>query len=167
MRRSVGLTYIEALGVAYFSGRRGWRVSFGTARRLSCYSAGAGSRAESSCSRFFLLQRTGWLYRVWPASITNINPYMDFLCLVVVGGLSISGFRVPGVVRRAVCEDYGSLVPAPRAKPSFMPSSDTEIWVPHRTVLGPVCMASKRLETSRKTHSTEYRAVWHQILLFK
>ena len=36
-----------------------------------------------------------------------------------------------------------------------------EIWVPHRTVLGPVCMAYKQLKTSRRTHSTEYRAVWH------
>ncbi len=33
------LTYIEAIGVVYFSRRRGWRISFKLAERIACYSS--------------------------------------------------------------------------------------------------------------------------------
>lgn len=33
------LTYIETIGVAFFSGRRGWRVPLATAERIACYAS--------------------------------------------------------------------------------------------------------------------------------
>lgn len=35
----LALTYVEALGVAYFSRQRGWRVTWKTAERIACYAA--------------------------------------------------------------------------------------------------------------------------------
>lgn len=89
----VMLTYVEALGVTYFSRRRGWRVPFRLAERLVCYcSIGWVPVAiiMGITIRFYADGRLdGWmsgLLGVW-------GPWQSLELLVLIGAVSLLWFE--------------------------------------------------------------------------
>ena len=88
------LSYIEAIGVVYFSQRRGWRVTTRIAERLVCYSS------------------IGWLPAVWVMAWVAMNvvdgsvdrwmqrllgvwePWQSTALLVLIGAVAMMGFEV-------------------------------------------------------------------------
>ena len=86
----IALTYIEALGVAWFSWRRGWRVPFRLAERVSCYASIGWVPAGILCNLLWLwydkrLFRGGW----YPF----FQDERDLLILTAVAMLTILWFE--------------------------------------------------------------------------
>jgi hypothetical protein len=89
----VSLTYVEALGVTYFSRRRGWRVPFRLAERLVCYCAIGWLPVAiimGVTMRFYADGRLdGWmssLLGVW-------GPWQSLELLVLIGAVSLLWFE--------------------------------------------------------------------------
>ncbi|MEZ6192514.1 MAG: hypothetical protein R3C45_14660 [Phycisphaerales bacterium] len=87
------LTYVEALGVTYFSRRRGWRVPFRLAERLVCYCAIGWVPVAiimGITMRFYADGRLdGWmssLLGVW-------GPWQSLELLVLIGAVSLLWFE--------------------------------------------------------------------------
>ncbi len=87
----IGLSYIEALGVAWFSRRRGWRVAFRLAERVVCYSAIGWLPAGIVCCLAYLwygrhlrLPLPTWLFP---------GDFRDLFVLTLIGSVSILWFE--------------------------------------------------------------------------
>ena len=88
------LTYIEALGVTYFSGRRGWRVPWRLAERVVCYASVGWVPAALVLAKARVLEVSGaldrWLYRLMGVPVPDYA--LAVMALVFAG--AILGFEV-------------------------------------------------------------------------
>ncbi|MBI1335897.1 MAG: hypothetical protein GC164_02925 [Phycisphaera sp.] len=87
------LTYIEVVGVVYFSWRQGWRVPFARAERVACY-AGVGWLPAGAVGIGLSLARlSGTLDRLWPDVWKNWTLPLSTGLLLLLAGASIMLFE--------------------------------------------------------------------------
>jgi hypothetical protein len=88
------LTYIEVLGVTYFSRRHHWRVPWRLAETVACYSAIGWLPATLVMVKMIMLVRHGelerWVEARWPG-IWGFD--RDLLVLVIIGSVGILWFE--------------------------------------------------------------------------
>jgi hypothetical protein len=88
------LSYIEALGVVYFSRRRGWRVPVRLAERLACYSAIGWVPAAALMWGAIRLVANGsidhWMRRL----LSAWEPWQSLALLVLVAAIAMLWFEV-------------------------------------------------------------------------
>ena len=87
------MTYIEVLGVAYFSQSRGWRVSLALAERIGCYSAVGWVPAALFFEGVCILDLYGILARHWPTGWGIWDLKIRLFALTLAWGVSIMGFE--------------------------------------------------------------------------
>src|SRR5262249_5559751 len=88
----IGMTYIEALGVSFFSRRRGWRVPWRLAERVVCYAAVGWIPATMLCVKAFMLVPSGYFFRLghrWGGSWDTLEVFVP----VIVLSLSVLWFE--------------------------------------------------------------------------
>ncbi len=85
------VTYIEVLGVAYVSRRRGWRVPLKLAERVACYASPGLLLAAVLILKLRMLWRGGWL--PLPRWLLD-QPGTDLLIVVVPLAVSVLGFEI-------------------------------------------------------------------------
>lgn len=90
----ITLTYIEILGVAYFSRKHGWRVPMRLCERVGCYSSVGWVPAGVLFAGVCILDQYGVLARWWPVSWGHWNTHARWLVLIAIWGMSILGFEV-------------------------------------------------------------------------
>lgn len=90
----VALTYVEALGVTYFSRRRGWRVSFRLAERLVCYCAIGWVPVAIVMGITMGLYADGRLDG-WMSGLLGVwGPWQSLELLVLIGAVSLLWFEM-------------------------------------------------------------------------
>ncbi len=89
----LGMTYIEALGVAYFSRRRAWRVPWRLAERIVCYASVGWVPAGLVMVTLWVLHHHGTLERWWPTQWGPWTADKAMALFVLVGTVSILGFE--------------------------------------------------------------------------
>ncbi|MEX0775613.1 MAG: hypothetical protein WD042_07840 [Phycisphaeraceae bacterium] len=87
------LTYVEALGVAWFSRRRGWRVSWAMAERVACYASIAWLPATLLCAIVAHAADRNAIQNRWPHWLGPWSPEKDLLLMSLVGGIAILWFE--------------------------------------------------------------------------
>jgi hypothetical protein len=87
------LTYVEVLGVAYFSRRRGWRVGWWLAERVAAYASPGWVVAAGFLIKLKLLHETGILWGYLPAYWGPLDTFRDLLLGAAAGGLAILWFE--------------------------------------------------------------------------
>ncbi len=90
----VVLTYVEALGVTFFSARRGWRVPFRLAERVACYAALGWLPAAAVFAKVYLLMIDGVLEQWWIRNVGMWTGDRALLILGLVGALALMGFEI-------------------------------------------------------------------------
>jgi len=89
----IALTYIEALGVTFFSQRRGWRVPWRVAERVVCYASVGWVPAAIVLGKLRVLQASGVLHR-WLIKLPSVpEPELVVVVMVLVFAVSILGFE--------------------------------------------------------------------------
>lgn len=86
------MTYIEVLGVTYFSWRRGWRVPWALAERIACYASPAWIPAATVLAAFSMMERAS----VFAPLLSRLGPHAATGYLignVVLLGVSMLGFE--------------------------------------------------------------------------
>ncbi len=90
----VALTYIEALGVTYFSRRRGWRVPWKLAERLVCYASIGWVPAAIIMGITMGFYADGRLDR-WMSGLLGVwGPWQSLELLVLIGAVALLGFEM-------------------------------------------------------------------------
>ncbi len=87
------MTYVEVIGVAYFSKKRGWRVPLALAERVGCYCVVGWVPAVVIFEAVYLLDQTGTLARYWPAGWGPWDLRTRLFVLALVWGGSIMSFE--------------------------------------------------------------------------
>ena len=88
------MTYIESVGVTFFSARRGWRVPFRSAERLTCYASVGWIMAAVVLAGLTLLDHSG-LFERWVRSwLGRWSPEFRLLLGVVAFGAAVMGFEL-------------------------------------------------------------------------
>ncbi len=87
------LTYIEALGVTYFSRKRGWRVPWRLAERIVCYASIGWLPAMFVVPPLILLQGQTPFLPAWASWIPLRGELTDWLLIAVVGGVASLWFE--------------------------------------------------------------------------
>ncbi|GAB4108322.1 MAG: hypothetical protein Kow00105_14990 [Phycisphaeraceae bacterium] len=87
------LSYVEALGVWYFSRRRGWRIPMKLAERLVCYSAIGWWPAAVSMALAVQAQQRGLIDRWMSHLIGGWEPWQSIALLVLIAGLAMLWFE--------------------------------------------------------------------------
>lgn len=88
------MTYIESLGVTFFSRRRGWRVPFRLAERLTCYASVGWILAAVVLGGLSLVESSGVFERWGRAVIGRWSPEYRLLLGVVAFGAAVMGFEI-------------------------------------------------------------------------
>ena len=87
------MTYVEIFGVAYFSQKRGWRVSLALAERVGCFCAVGWIPAALLFEAVLLLDQFGVLASYWPPRWGMWDLKIRWLVLPTAWGVSILGFE--------------------------------------------------------------------------
>ena len=88
------LCYIEALGVVYFSRRRGWRVPMKLAERIVCYSSVGWAPAAAVMFIAMYLHGSGTLDQ-WMSRLLGVwGPWQSLALLVLIAAVAMLGFEV-------------------------------------------------------------------------
>jgi hypothetical protein len=109
------LSYIEALGVAFFSRRRGWRVPWSLAERLVCYSS-IGWVPAAALMGLVLAKLTDGSLERWMSRLIGVwDPWQSLALLVLIGAGAMMGFEmlVWTGVRQTKHANYGPTGPDP------------------------------------------------------
>ena len=88
------LSYIEALGVVYFSRRRGWRVPVKLAERVVCYSAIGWVPAVFVMAWVVLKVMDGSLDRWMQSLLGAWEAWQSMALLVLIAAVAMMGFEV-------------------------------------------------------------------------
>ncbi|MEL7088226.1 MAG: hypothetical protein AAGL98_07250 [Planctomycetota bacterium] len=90
----IGMTYIESVGVTFFSRRRGWRVPFGLAERLTCYASVGWILAAVVLGGLSLVESSG-LVEDWARGVLGRwGPEYRLLLGAVGFGAAVMGFEI-------------------------------------------------------------------------
>lgn len=87
------LTYIEILGVAFFSRRRGWRVGFRAAERIACYASPGWIIAAIVIAKLGVFWQDGSIERVWENWFGPWSPMYGLTLGAIVFAVAILGFE--------------------------------------------------------------------------
>ena len=87
------MTYVETLGVTFFSYRRGWRVPFATAERVACYASVGWVPATVVMAGIHLALETRTLQRWWLIHFSQWTADYTLGLWAVGFGLAILGFE--------------------------------------------------------------------------
>lgn len=87
------LCYIEAIGVVYFSRRRGWRVPMKLAERIVCYSSVGWASAAVVMFIAMRLHDTGMLDRWMTRLLPAWEPWQSLALLLLVGAVAMLWFE--------------------------------------------------------------------------
>lgn len=87
----VTMTLVEAMGVTYFSRRRGWRVPWSLAERIACYASPGWHPAVLVFALFMRLERAG-TFAAWPV-LRRMDPTVMLIAYVALLGVSILAFE--------------------------------------------------------------------------
>lgn len=88
------LSYIEALGVTFFSRRRDWRVPFNLAERLVCYASIGWVPAAAAMGVIYRLLANGTLDR-WMQRLLGVwGPWQAVALWMMAGSVAMLGFEV-------------------------------------------------------------------------
>ncbi len=88
------LTYIEALGVAYFARRRGWRVPMRLAERLACYSSIGWVPAAFVMWLAIRAVANGYIDRWMQRLLGTWEPWQSWALLVLIAAVAMMWFEV-------------------------------------------------------------------------
>lgn len=89
----VVLSYIEALGVVFFSRRRGWRTPFVLAERVACYSSIAWVPAAGVMGLAMVFYGRGSIDRWMTGLLGAWEPWQTLGLLVLVGAVAMLWFE--------------------------------------------------------------------------
>lgn len=88
------LSYVEALGVVYFSRRRGWRVPMRLAERIVCYSSVGWVPAGMAMFIVIRIYANGTLDRGMSRLLGVWGPWQSLGLLVLIAAAAMLGFEV-------------------------------------------------------------------------
>lgn len=89
----VGLTYVEVLGVAYFSRQRGWRVPLKLAERITCYAALGWLPAAAVILVVYVADARGAFDRLWTTGAL-FWPSGRVLLYCLIASVAMLGFEM-------------------------------------------------------------------------
>ena len=87
-------TYIEALGITFFSYRRGWRVPFELAERVACYASVGWMPAVLLLSQVQVAVDRGLLYRWWNPQWGPYTLAIDVVLSAVLLSIGVLWFEI-------------------------------------------------------------------------
>ncbi|MEM8737481.1 MAG: hypothetical protein AAGG38_03245 [Planctomycetota bacterium] len=90
----LGMTYLEAAGVTFFSWRRGWRVPFGTAERVTAYASVGWVVAAVVLGGFLALADRQWIADELGVRLERWIPYYRYLLAAAGFGAAVFGFEI-------------------------------------------------------------------------
>lgn len=123
------MTYIETVGVTFFSRRRGWRVPFGLAERLTCYASVGWVIAAVVFAGLMLLDRAGIFKTVVLATVGHWTPAARMILAVMAFGAAVMGFELlvwTGVRQIRFANRPPPPEAAPKSPPELPPESPPE-----------------------------------------
>ena len=89
----IALTYVEALGLSFFSRRRGWRIGLGRAERVACYASVGWLPAVAALAGVHALEQGGVFASLWGAWIGPWTHAAELGVLVAAGGVVMLWFE--------------------------------------------------------------------------
>ncbi len=90
----VVLSYIEAVGVVYFSRRRGWRVTYRMAERIVCYCSIAWAPAAGVIGGALMLNADGGIDRAMKSLIGVWGAWQSIELMVLIGAVAMLWFEI-------------------------------------------------------------------------
>ena len=87
-------TYIEILGVTFFSWKQGWRVPFELAERVACYASIGWVPAIFVLASAQWLAEWGLIERWWNPQWGMYTPWIDAILSVILLGISVFWFEL-------------------------------------------------------------------------
>ena len=93
-KSAVLLTYIETLGVAGFSRRRGWRVPFALAERVACYAAVGWVLVAFILAQIIMLMNAGYFDAAAAGRLGSWNADYGLLVWMFCIAVALLGFEV-------------------------------------------------------------------------
>ena len=90
----IGLSYIEAVGVVFFSRKRGWRVPMRLAERIVCYCSLAWVPAAGVMGVMLMLHDRGLIDRAMTGLLGTWQTWQSIGLMVLVGAVAMLWFEV-------------------------------------------------------------------------
>jgi len=87
------LTYIEILGVWFFSNRKRWPMTLLRSERVGCYAATGWVAAYALIWLYYAVWRLGWLDKALASSQIGDERWIVAAGFVVVAGAAMMGFE--------------------------------------------------------------------------